>query len=74
MWPQVDSRDAVHSAQGVNSLAGLQRFDDASVVVGREGMPVDSEYQVRATYVVVIDCNNRPMLSRCDTGAIGPMG
>ena len=73
MRPQAGNRDAGHSAQGVNSLADLQRFDDASVVVGREGMPGDSGYQDRATYVVVIDCNNNSILSRCDTGAIGPM-
>ena len=53
---QADSRDAVHSAQGVNSLAGLQRVDDASIGVGREGILVDSGYQDRATCAGVTGC------------------
>ena len=72
--PQADSRDAVHSAQGVNSRAGLQRFDDASIGVGREGILVDSGYQDPATYAGATGCNNKPILSRCDVSAIDPMG
>ena len=74
MRPQAGSRDAVHSAQGVNSPVGFQRFDDVSVVFGLEGAPGDSGYRDRATYVVVTDCNNKPILSRCDTHATGLKG
>ena len=56
MRPRADSRDAVHSAQGVNSPADLQRFDGASIGLGREGILEDSGYQDPTTCAVVTGC------------------